>query len=148
MDDRISQMTVADFEEVASVWEEAELWPHVGEDRDWFERALARNPDSALVWRQEGKIVGTVIGAWDGLRGWIYHLAVLKAHRNRGIGGELLGAAEDRLWRLGVRQINLMVYEENDFAKAFYLRRGYEHSPAKVLRKRRSGADRQNAASG
>lgn len=136
MDDHIFQMTVEDFEEVASVWEEAELWPHVGEDRDWFEKAIARNPGCALLWREDGKIVGTVIGAWDGLRGWIYHLAVLKAHRNRGIGGALLAAAEDRLWRLGVRQINLMVYEENGFAESFYLRRRYERSPVKVLRRR------------
>lgn len=136
MEGHISQMTVADFEEVVSVWEEAELWPHVGEDRNWFERALDRNPGCAFVWREEGAVVGTVIGAWDGLRGWIYHLAVLKAHRNRGIGGALLAAAEARLWGLGVRQINLMVYEQNDFAKAFYLRRSYERSPAKVLRKR------------
>ncbi len=141
MEDHISQMMVEDFEEVASLWEEAELWPHVGEDRDWFEKALARNPGCALVWRHEGRIVGTVIGAWDGLRGWIYHLAVLKAHRSRGIGGALLAAAEDRLWRLGVRQINLMVYEQNDFAGSFYLRRGYERSPVNLVRKRSRGAD-------
>lgn len=138
MDDRVCEMTVEDFEEVASVWEEAELWPHVGEDRAWFEKALARNPGCAFVWRQEGKVVGTVIGAWDGLRGWIYHLAVLKAHRKRGIGGALLAAAEERLWAVGARQINLMVYEENGFAESFYLRRVYERSPVKVLRKRSS----------
>jgi ribosomal protein S18 acetylase RimI-like enzyme len=142
MEDHISEMTLEDFEEVASVWEEAELWPHVGEDRDWFERALARNPTCALVWREEGKILGTVIGAWDGLRGWIYHLAVLKGRRNRGLGGALLAAAEVRLWELGVRQINLMVYEENGFAESFYLRRGYERSPVNVLRKGLPGADR------
>ena len=136
MEDHISQMTAEDFDGVTSVWAEAKLWPHAGEDRDWFESALMRNPGCALVWREGGAIVGAVIGAWDGLRGWIYHLAVLKAHRSRGIGGALLAAAEDRLWRLGVRQINLMVYEENDFAEFFYIRRGYERSPVKVWRKR------------
>ncbi len=143
MDDHVSEMTAEDFDEVASVWEEAELWPHVGEDRDWFEKALARNPGCALVWRQEEKIVGTVIAAWDGLRGWLYHLAVLKSYGNRGIGGALLAAAEDRLWELGARQINLMVYEENDFAGSFYLRRGYERSPVKVFRRRSIGEQKE-----
>lgn len=144
MDDHVSEMTAEDFDEVASVWEEAELWPHVGEDRDWFEKALARNPGCALVWRQEEKIVGTVIGAWDGLRGWIYHLAVLKAHRGRGIGGALLAAAEARLWDLGARQINLMVYEENGFAESLYYRRGYERSPVEVLRRRSIGEQEES----
>jgi ribosomal protein S18 acetylase RimI-like enzyme len=137
MTNHITEMTLEDFAEVANVWEEAELWPHVGEDRQWFEQALARNPGCALVWREEGAVLGTVIGAWDGLRGWIYHLAVLKAHRDRGIGRALLAAAEARLWEVGIRQINLMVYEENGFAESLYLRRGYERSPVKVLRRRR-----------
>jgi len=37
---------------------------------------------------------------------------------------------------MGVAQINLMVYQENAHAEAFYLKRGHERSPVKVLRKR------------
>ena len=80
--------------------------------------------------------MGTVIAAWDGLRGWIYHLAVVKERQNCGVGSALLAAAAERLWSRGVQQINLMVYEHNARAKALYLRSGYERSPAKVLRKR------------
>jgi ribosomal protein S18 acetylase RimI-like enzyme len=133
----IDEMTVQDFARVAAVWEEVEMWPHVGEDRAWYERALARNPGGALVYRENGRIVGTVIAAWDGLRGWIYHLAVVKERQHCGVGSALLAAAEARLWSRGVQQINLMVYEHNPRAEAWYLRSGYERSPAKVLRKRR-----------
>ena len=132
----IHEMIPTDFDAVASIWEEVELWPHTGEDRAWFEAALARNPGCALVYRQGADVIGTVVGAWDGLRGWIYHLAVRPQDRGRGIGSALLAAAEARLRELGVRQINLMVYEENGFAESLYLRRGYERSPVKVLRKR------------
>ena len=132
----IHEMIPTDFDAVASIWEEVELWPHTGEDRAWFEAALARNPGCALVYRQGADVIGTVVGAWDGLRGWIYHLAVRPQDRGRGIGSALLAAAEARLRELGVRQINLMVYDENDFAESLYLRRGYERSPVKVLRKR------------
>jgi len=132
----IDEMTGEDFAQVAAVWEEVEMWPHVGEDRAWFARALARNPGCALVYRENGTVIGTVVGAWDGLRGWIYHLAVTKPRQGEGIGNALLAAAEARLWQLGVQQINLMVYEHNPRVEAFYLRLGYERSPAKVLRKR------------
>ncbi len=79
MHDGIDVMGAADYQQVAALWEEVEMWPHVGEDRDWYKSALARNPGCAFVWRQEDRVVGTVVGAWDGLRGWIYHLAVTES---------------------------------------------------------------------
>jgi ribosomal protein S18 acetylase RimI-like enzyme len=138
MKDGIGEMTMSDYPEVAALWEEVGTWPHAGENRAWFEAALRRNPTCALVWREQGRVIGTVIGAWDGLRGSIYHLAVAESRRGRGIGTALLEAAEARLRELGVGQINLMVYEENAAAHAFYLARGYQHSPVKVVRKRLS----------
>ena len=136
MVDGIDMMSMADYHEVAELWTEVGMWPHVGEDWNWFAGMLARNPNCALVWREEGRVIGTVVGAWDGLRGWIYHLAVTESTRGRGIGGALLAAAESRLQAMGVKQINLMVYEQNGKAGAFYARNGYERSPVKVLRKR------------
>jgi ribosomal protein S18 acetylase RimI-like enzyme len=129
-------MVPSDYQQVAALWEEVGMWPHPGEDRAWFEGALARNPGCCLVWRRGGRVIGTVIGAWDGLRGWIYHLAVAESCRGRGIGSALLAAVEARLREIGATQINLMVCEENHFAEGLYLRRGYGRSPVKFLRKR------------
>ena len=136
MNDGLDLMTLEDFDGVSAVWEAVGMWPHVGEDRAWFERALQRNPGCGFVWREAGRIVGTVIAGWDGFRGSIFHLAVLESHRNRGLGSALLAAAEQKLKDMGVFQINLMVYEQNGFAESLYHRRGYERSPVKVLRKR------------
>lgn len=136
MNDGIGVMTIADYEQVAALWEEVEMWPHVAEDREWFENALARNPTSSFVWREHGRVIGTAMGAWDGLRGWVYHLAVTKSCRGRGIGSKLLCAVEERLREIGARQINLMVHEENHHAEGLYLRRGYEPSPVNFMRKR------------
>jgi ribosomal protein S18 acetylase RimI-like enzyme len=136
MNDGLSTMTLEDYDGVAAVWEAVGMWPHVGEDRRWFERALERNPGCGFVWREAGRIVGTVIAGWDGFRGSIFHLAVLEQHRGQGIGSALLAAAEQTLKDMGVFQINLMVYEENGFAESLYYRRGYERSPVKVVRKR------------
>jgi len=136
MNDGLDLMTLEDFDGVAAVWEAVGMWPHIGEDRAWYEAALARNPGCGLVWRHAGRIVGTVIAGWDGFRGSIFHLAVLESHRNRGLGSALLMAAEQKLKSLGIFQINIMVYAENGFAESLYHRRGYERSPVKVLRKR------------
>ena len=136
MKDGLDVMTLEDFDGVAALWEAVGMWPHVGEDRAWYEGALQRNPGCGFVWRDSGRIVGAAIAGWDGFRGSIFHLAVLEEHRNRGLGSALLAAAEQKLKSLGVFQINLMVYEEDGFAESLYHRRGYERSPVKVLRKR------------
>ena len=136
MKDGLDVMTLEDFDGVAAVWEDVGMWHHIGEDRAWFEAALARNPGCGFVWRDAGRIVGTVLAGWDGFRGSIFHLAVVQSHRNRGLGSTLLAAAEQTLKEMGVFQINLMVYEKNGFAESLYHRRGYERSPVKVLRKR------------
>jgi ribosomal protein S18 acetylase RimI-like enzyme len=138
-------MRPADVGAVTALWEQAGMWPHVGEDQGWLKRAVERNAGCALVWREEGRVVGTVIGAWDGLRGWIYRLVVAEEHQGGGIGTSLLRAAEARLRTMGVKQINLMVYEESPAAEAFYARRGYERSPVKVMRKRSSGHGTEGA---
>ena len=140
MKDGLDIMTLEDYEGVAAVWKEVEMWPHIGEDRAWYEAALQRNPGCGFVWRDAGRIVATVIAGWDGFRGSIFHLGVLESHRNRGLGSALLAAAEKKLKDMGIFQINIMVYEQNGFAESLYCRRGYERSPVKVLRKRFSHA--------
>jgi ribosomal protein S18 acetylase RimI-like enzyme len=135
-DDGICELNMADFRAIAALWREAKMWPHVGENRAWLEAALARNPGLFLVYKEKGRVIGTALSAWDGLRGWVYRLAVKKQHRGRGIGTRLLAEVEKRLRAAGARQVNLMVWAGNGQARDFYLQRGYERSSALVLRKR------------
>jgi len=135
-EDGIFEMDLKDYRAIAALWREAKMWPHVGEDRAWLQRALARNPDLFLAYREKGRVIATALGAWDGLRGWVYHLAVKKEHRGRGIGTRLLAEVEKRLRAAGARQVNVMVYDQNQRAMDFYRDRGYEDSPVLVCRKR------------
>ena len=63
--------------------------------------ALAARPESLLVAELGGVVVGAVIAGWDGVRGWIYHLAVAPAQRRRGIATRLMRDAEATLRALG-----------------------------------------------
>jgi len=142
--DGIGELDMADFRAITALWREADMWPHVGEDRAWLEAAVARNPGLFLVYREKGRVIGTGLGAWDGLRGWVYRLAVKKEYRGRGIGTRLLREVEKRLRTAGARQVNLMVYEKNHVALEYYLKRGYEQTTARVLRKRLSARSRES----
>lgn len=71
-------------------------------------------------------IGGAVMAGYDGVRGWIYHLAVAPELRRRGLGSQLVRAAEERLRALGCPKVNLQVRTSNREVVAFYRRLGYQ----------------------
>ena len=72
------------------------------------------------------RIVGTVLGGYDGRRGLVYRLAVEAGWRGRGIGSALMDELEARLRARGCRTAYLIVASEHLEAKSFYERRGWE----------------------
>ena len=91
-----------------------------------IEGALKARPETLLVAECAGALVGAVIAGFDGVRGWIYHLAVAPTHRRRGVATRLMRAAEAALRALGCAKINLQVRAANSEAVAFYRQLGYE----------------------
>jgi ribosomal protein S18 acetylase RimI-like enzyme len=80
--------------------------------------------DAARV--EAPRIVGAVMAGYDGVRGWIYHLAVAPERRRRGYGAQLVRAAEAGLRALGCPKVNLQVRASNRDVVAFYRSVGYE----------------------
>ncbi len=90
-----------------------------------IEKKLSRDPDLFLVAEVDGKLVGTVIGGFDGRRGMIYHLAVDVSVRERGIGEMLMNEVERRLKEKGCVRSYLLVTTGNEQAMRFYEKRGW-----------------------
>jgi ribosomal protein S18 acetylase RimI-like enzyme len=74
-------------------------------------------------------VVGTVMGGYDGHRGWIYSLAVLPSHQRRGIGAALVHHIEQALAARGCPKVNLQVRASNSAVVAFYESLGYAVEP-------------------
>ncbi|KAF0107380.1 MAG: N-acetyltransferase GCN5 [Anaerolineaceae bacterium] len=90
-------------------------------------KKLQRDPDLFLVAELDGRIVGTVIGGFDGRRGLIYHLAVEPGLRERGVGSLLMDEVERRLQAKGCIRSYLLVTAENEQSMRFYEKRGWSH---------------------
>jgi ribosomal protein S18 acetylase RimI-like enzyme len=73
-----------------------------------------------------GNIVATVLAGYDGVRGWIYHLAVANDYQRKGFGQAMMQEAEKRLRDMGCPKINLQLRGENAEAIEFYKRMGYQ----------------------
>jgi ribosomal protein S18 acetylase RimI-like enzyme len=89
-------------------------------------RKCTRDGDLFLVAEQDGQVIGIIMGAWDGRRGWLHHLAVDAAHRGRGIASSLVATVEERLRDRGCLKVNLLVSRANLEARALYRRLGYD----------------------
>lgn len=70
-----------------------------------FADFLKKNPDLSLVAEENDEIVGTVLGSFDGRRGYIQKLVVSKSQRGKGLGKKILVQLVDKLHALGVLYI-------------------------------------------
>jgi ribosomal protein S18 acetylase RimI-like enzyme len=119
----------SDYEQVYRLWRSIEKGVHTGRSDTpaEIEKKLSRDPDLFLVAEAEGKIIGSVIGGFDGRRGLIYHLAVTSAFRGMGIGSRLMDELESRLRAKGCLKCYLLVTSDNPEAEVYYRHRGWQH---------------------
>ena len=113
---------------VVSLWQVCGLTTPQNDPVKDFAFARAR-PASDILVAEAGGIVGSVMVGHDGHRGWLYYVAVAQAHRRKGVGRQLVEAAEAWLKERGVPKAHLMVRETNHQVAAFYERIGYEPMP-------------------
>ena len=128
----IREMRTADGDSLRALWK-AVGFDSAGDDDRSLARLARRNPGLGLVATEGGRIVGSGLGAWDGRRGWIYHLATAESHRRRGVATSLVEQIESGLRDLGCPQVNAIVRDDADDGKAFWKARGYAASGVRRL---------------
>jgi ribosomal protein S18 acetylase RimI-like enzyme len=102
---------------------------------DDLRRMLAESGATLLVAEIDGRVVGTVIGGWDGWRGNIYRLAVDPEARRRSIGRTLVAAAGRILAAKGARRLSALVERDHAWATGFWdsaAALGYRRDPRMV----------------
>lgn len=133
---------------VLSFWKDAEVTPASVTDSIEGLAVLLRQPTAILlVATIDGRIVGTVIGGWDGWRGNIYRLAVAPPHRRKGIARRLVREVSTALFERGAQRLSALVEHEHPWAMEFWSSvrdLGYVRDP----RFARFIADRRTARTG
>ena len=119
------QFAPKDTDEVVSLWMQCGLtvpWNNPWQD---IERKLKVSPDLFLVGEQDGKVIATAMGGYDGHRGWVNYLAVHPDYRRKGYGKTMMQAIEGKLMALGCPKLNLQVRATNLAVIGFYEKNGY-----------------------
>ena len=118
---------------VLRLWQEADVTPPTVTDSIEGLTRLIREPAALLlVALIDARIVGSVIGGWDGWRGNIYRLAVTAEYRRRGIARRLVEEISSALFAKHAERLSALVEHDHQWAIRFWdsLRDlGYEHDP-------------------
>lgn len=122
---KIREYQEGDLEEVVSLWQACGLVePQNNPEKD-IERKLRVDRDLFLLGVSGGEIVATVMGGYEGHRGWINYLAVKLSEQGQGYGKQIMLAIETRIKDKGCPKINLQVRVGNEKVIAFYTALGY-----------------------
>jgi len=110
-----------DYYEIADLWSRT---PGMGlSDADSeanIKRFLLRNRGLSFCYKNEDRIIATILCGHDGRRGYIYHVAVAPKYRGKGIGRELVEASLKQLKEVGIDKCHLFVFADNDTGNAFW----------------------------
>lgn len=114
-----------DTEAVVALWQACGLVVAHNDPRKDIERKLDVDPDLFLVGEIDGTIIASVMGGYEGHRGWLNYLAVHPDHQGSGLAREIVSRVEDKIRAMGAPKINLQVRSTNSKVIAFYKALGY-----------------------
>ena len=121
---------------VVSLWQLCELtvpWNNPYKD---IARKLKVQPELFLVGMLDSLLIATVMGGYDGHRGWINYLAVHPDFQGQGYAQQVMGNVESELRKKGCPKINLQIRSGNARLMAFYQKLGFTDDQALSMGKR------------
>ncbi|MFO1370743.1 MAG: GNAT family acetyltransferase [Marinagarivorans sp.] len=133
---KIRAFETKDKKEVISLWNECGLVVPQNDPAKDIERKLKVDPDLFLVGVNECGLIASVMGGYEGHRGWINYLAVKPSEQRRGYGKSIMQAVEALIKQKGCPKINLQVRTANGAVIAFYAAIGYGNDNVVGLGKR------------
>ncbi len=124
----IRTLTIKDYEAVVELWKRVGLpfKPKGRDSRRMIERQMRDLPEFFIGAFHEDKLVGVVIGSYDGrMKGWINRLAVDPAYRRQGIAQQLIRHVEEALEKRGAAIFGALIETPNEESVRFFQKMGY-----------------------
>ena len=121
---------------VINLWQACNLVVAWNDPIKDIQRKMLVDPDLFLIGELSEDIVATVMGGYEGHRGWINYLAVSPEHQRKGYARAMMQQVEVLILQKGSPKINLQVRSNNIDVIQFYQAIGYDIEDAVGLGKR------------
>ena len=133
---KIREYIYTDETELIQLWIDCGLVVPWNDPKKDILRKLKVNYELFLVGLIDMKIVASVMGGYDGHRGWINYLAVSPQYQQKGLAKEIMIAVEVKIKEKGCPKINLQIRNTNQKVIDFYKTIGYSIDPVVSMGKR------------
>lgn len=133
---QIRRFDTHDTESVVALWRDCHLTVPWNDPYKDIARKLEVGADLFLVGTLNDVVIASVMGGYEGHRGWINYLAVHPTQQRKGFASQLVQAVEQSLLTLGCPKLNLQVRQGNNAVQAFYESLGYSDDNAMSMGKR------------
>lgn len=127
-----------DIQEVVRITKENEhFWSEEVDGAKALARIIERPDNMFLVAVNNGKILGFVLGTWDGARAYIHKLSVRPDFHKTGTGTELVKGAANFFKKIGAPTVAVAAADgtrkEEEDSTGFWKKVGFEPIPARLM---------------
>lgn len=105
------EIIIADYENLIFFWK-VNYFVNEMDSHDRFELFLKKNPNLSILAEENGTILGTALGSFDGRRGYLQKVVVDKTYRRKGVGKQLVKKVIEKLRTVGAIYIPISAGED------------------------------------
>ena len=113
------------YNEVFNIWKRTGLSLGSSDTREQVERIASLNSGLFLVGIEDNEIKAVVMGAFDGRRGYVHHLAVKPEYQRKGYGRIMMEELHKRFLMKDIKKVHLFVEIDNEGVIEFYKKIGW-----------------------
>ena len=125
---KIRNIKIDDFEELYKLWQKVdlELYP-IEREKQRFKSIVSLNPDLCLKLVDKNKIIGSIMGSFDGANASLNRLAIHPQYQRKGYGTKHIKILENKLKRKKIKKIITRIHISNREVITFYKKLDYKN---------------------
>jgi len=123
---KIELFTMRYYHDIIDLWKRSGIEVGSSDTRDEIVKVRKRNPDLFLIGKENEKIIAVVMGAFDGRRGYVHHLAIDPDYQKKKYGKMLMDELIERFRKKKVHKVHLFIEKYNKEVVDFYKKLGWD----------------------
>ena len=123
---KIELFTMRYYHEIIDLWKRSRIDVSSSDTRDEIARMLKRNPDLFLIGKENEKVIAVVMGAFDGRRGYVHHLAIDPDYQKKKYGKMMMDELIEKFHIKNVHKVHLFIEKNNKEVVDFYRKLGWK----------------------